>query len=229
MTFAAPYSDLRLDETQLRAYFALMDVAGLLRHKVEQQLRGAAALTYVQFKVLARLGLDSPTGSLRMTELADEVVYSRSGLTYQAGQMENGGLGRAQPVARRRPRRHPDDHRRRPRPARQGAARTRRRPARAPVRDPDRRGRQRPRRAARAGARPHARRPAAIGHTSAAWNGCIEALINVRSAVICALVLRPRRSSGWHAATALPPPRAHGPGGRGRHTRRTTRRRSHSR
>src|SRR3954454_10062014 len=71
MTFAAPYGDLSLDETQLRAYFGLMDVAGLLRHKVEQQLRAAANLTYVQFKVLARLGLDSETGSLRMTELAD--------------------------------------------------------------------------------------------------------------------------------------------------------------
>jgi len=91
VSFAEPYSDLDLDETQLRAYFALMDVAGLLRHKVEQQLRAAANLTYVQFKVLARLGLDSPTGSLRMTELADEVVYSRSGLTYQAGQMEEAG------------------------------------------------------------------------------------------------------------------------------------------
>ena len=91
MTFAAPYSDLDLEETQLRAYFGLMDVAGLLRHKVEQQLREAAGLTYVQFKVLARLGLDSPTGSLRMTELADEVVYSRSGLTYQAGEMEKAG------------------------------------------------------------------------------------------------------------------------------------------
>ena len=91
MTFSAPYSDLNLEETQLRAYFGLMDVAGLLRHKVEEQLRAAAGLTYVQFKVLARLGLDSPTGSLRMTELADEVVYSRSGLTYQAGQMEKAG------------------------------------------------------------------------------------------------------------------------------------------
>ena len=91
MTFSAPYADLKLDETQLRAYFGLMDVAGLLRHKVEQQLRGAADITYVQFKVLARLGLDSPTGSLRMTELADEVVYSRSGLTYQVGQMEKAG------------------------------------------------------------------------------------------------------------------------------------------
>jgi DNA-binding MarR family transcriptional regulator len=92
MTFAAPYDALDLDDAQLRAYFALMDCAALLRNRVEQQLRTAADLTYVQFKVLARLGLDSPTGSLRMTELADEVVYSRSGLTYQASQMENAGL-----------------------------------------------------------------------------------------------------------------------------------------
>src|SRR3982751_1400234 len=91
MPFSPSYDDLSLDESQLRAYFGLMDVAGLLRHRVEQQLRVAADLTYVRFKVLARLGLDSPAGSLRMTELADEVVYSRSGLTYQAGQMEKAG------------------------------------------------------------------------------------------------------------------------------------------
>jgi DNA-binding MarR family transcriptional regulator len=97
MPFATPYDALDLDDAQLRAYFALMDSAALLRHRLEQQLRTAADLTYVQFKVLARLGLDSPTGSLRMTELADEVVYSRSGLTYQAGQMENAGLVERQP------------------------------------------------------------------------------------------------------------------------------------
>ena len=54
---------------------------------------------YVQFKVLARLGLDSPTGSLRMTELADEVVYSRSGLTYQAGLLDKAGLITRHPSA----------------------------------------------------------------------------------------------------------------------------------
>jgi DNA-binding MarR family transcriptional regulator len=48
-------------------------------------------LSYVQFQILARLG-DSPSASLRMTELADGVVYSRSGLTYQAGLLEAEGL-----------------------------------------------------------------------------------------------------------------------------------------
>jgi DNA-binding MarR family transcriptional regulator len=80
-----------LEPTQLRAYFALIEVVGLLRHAVEQQLREAGDLSYVQFQLLARLG-DSPTGSHRMTDLADGVVYSRSGLTYQAGLLEKAGL-----------------------------------------------------------------------------------------------------------------------------------------
>src|SRR3954453_12646949 len=81
-----------LDATELGAYFALMEVAGLLRHAVEHQLREAGDLSYVQFQLLALLGLDSPSGSERMTDLADAVVYSRSGLTYQAGLLEKAGL-----------------------------------------------------------------------------------------------------------------------------------------
>src|SRR5438270_8454942 len=80
-----------LDPVQLGAYFALIEVVGLLRHAVEQQLREAGDLSYVQFQLLARLG-DSRTGSHRMTDLADGVVYSRSGLTYQAGLLEKAGL-----------------------------------------------------------------------------------------------------------------------------------------
>jgi DNA-binding MarR family transcriptional regulator len=80
-----------LDPVQLGAYFDLIEVTSLLRHAVEQQLREAGGLSYVQFQLLARLG-DSPTGSARMTDLADGVVYSRSGLTYQAGLLETAGL-----------------------------------------------------------------------------------------------------------------------------------------
>ncbi len=80
-----------LDPTELGAYFALIEVSSLLRHTVEQQLREAGDLSYVQFQLLARLG-DSPSGSHRMTDLADGVVYSRSGLTYQAQSLEQRGL-----------------------------------------------------------------------------------------------------------------------------------------
>ncbi|MEU2867579.1 MarR family transcriptional regulator, partial [Streptomyces mirabilis] len=73
-----PDSPPSLDRVQLGAYFGLVEVTSLLRHAVEQQLRESGDLSYVQFQLLARLG-DSPTGSHRMTDLADGVVYSRSG------------------------------------------------------------------------------------------------------------------------------------------------------
>ncbi|MDQ1204582.1 MarR family winged helix-turn-helix transcriptional regulator [Microbacterium sp. SORGH_AS_0862] len=76
---------------QLAAYFGLIEVSSLLRHAVEQQLKEAGDLSYVQFQLLATLG-DAPEGSLRMTDLADGVVYSRSGLTYQAQVLEKRGL-----------------------------------------------------------------------------------------------------------------------------------------
>ncbi|MEV0358477.1 MarR family transcriptional regulator [Nocardia sp. NPDC050697] len=53
------------------------------------QLRAEGDLSSVQFGLLARL---SGAGSLTMTQLADGVVYSRSGLTYQAGLLEKAGL-----------------------------------------------------------------------------------------------------------------------------------------
>jgi DNA-binding MarR family transcriptional regulator len=86
-----PSSPRSLDPTELGAYFALIEVSSLLRHAVEQQLRDVGDLSYVQFQLLARLG-DSADGSHRMTDLADGVVYSRSGLTYQARTLEERGL-----------------------------------------------------------------------------------------------------------------------------------------
>lgn len=80
-----------LDAEQLAAYFALKEVGSLLEHAIEQQLRVDGGLSGPQFQILARLA-DSPAGHLRMTDLADGLVYSRSGLTYQAAQLEKAGL-----------------------------------------------------------------------------------------------------------------------------------------
>ena len=87
-----------LDPVQLGAYFDLIEVTSLLRHAVEQQLKDAGGLSYVQFQLLARLG-DAPDGSQRMTDLADGVVYSRSGLTYQVGLLEQAGYVTRAPSA----------------------------------------------------------------------------------------------------------------------------------
>ena len=77
-----------LDPRELEAYFALMEAVSLLQHGVEQQLRAEGDISSVQFQLLARLA----QGPLTMTQLADGVVYSRSGLTYQAGLLEKAGL-----------------------------------------------------------------------------------------------------------------------------------------
>jgi DNA-binding MarR family transcriptional regulator len=79
-----------LGPRQLGAYFALMEAVSLLQHQVEQHLRTQGDISYVQFQLLARLA--EARGQLTMTQLADGVVYSRSGLTYQAGLLEKAGL-----------------------------------------------------------------------------------------------------------------------------------------
>ncbi|MEB3368975.1 MarR family winged helix-turn-helix transcriptional regulator [Saccharopolyspora mangrovi] len=80
-----------LEPEQLDTYFALMESVSVLHHAVEQQVRSAGELSYVQFQLLARLA-DAPDRQLTMTALADGVVYSRSGLTHQAGLLEKAGL-----------------------------------------------------------------------------------------------------------------------------------------
>src|SRR5712691_313708 len=79
-----------LEPRELGAYFVLTEAVSLLQHQVEQQLRAEGGISYVQFQLLARLA--DARGPLTMTELADGVVYSRSGLTYQAALLEKAGL-----------------------------------------------------------------------------------------------------------------------------------------
>ena len=80
-----------LSEQQLATYLTLTEVGNLLQQAVTDQLRADGDLSPVQFQVLAVLA--APTAAeLRMTDLADRIVYSRSGFSYQAGQLEKRGL-----------------------------------------------------------------------------------------------------------------------------------------
>lgn len=83
--------DRGLSEQQLATYFTLTEVANLLEQAVTAQLRSDGDLSPVQFQILATLGTSAVTDH-RMTDLADRIVYSRSGFTYQAGQLEKRGL-----------------------------------------------------------------------------------------------------------------------------------------
>ncbi|OBH10865.1 MarR family winged helix-turn-helix transcriptional regulator [Mycobacterium sp. E3247] len=79
-----------LKPEQMRTYFALTEAVSLLQYAVQQQLQAEGDLSYVQFEILAQLA--DADGQLTMTDLADGVVYSRSGLTHQAGLLERAGL-----------------------------------------------------------------------------------------------------------------------------------------
>jgi DNA-binding MarR family transcriptional regulator len=82
---------VRLDADQLAAYFTLTEVGSLLQQAVAQQLRDAGDLSPIQFQILTTLS-GAPAGTQRMTDVADRIVYSRSGFSYQAGQLEQRGL-----------------------------------------------------------------------------------------------------------------------------------------
>jgi DNA-binding MarR family transcriptional regulator len=79
-----------LNPVQMRTYFALTEAVSLLQYAVRNQLQAEGDLSYVQFEILAKLA--AAEQSLTMTDLADGVVYSRSGLTHQAGLLERAGL-----------------------------------------------------------------------------------------------------------------------------------------
>ena len=84
-----------LDDQERAAWVAFLAASNLVTRRLEQQLKDEAGLSHTQYEVLVQLSA-AEGRSLRMTELADRLVTSKSGLTYQVTQMERAGL-----VARR--------------------------------------------------------------------------------------------------------------------------------
>ncbi|MFI5079814.1 MAG: MarR family winged helix-turn-helix transcriptional regulator, partial [Streptosporangiales bacterium] len=81
-----------LDDAEMAAWLAFLEVSHRLDRVIEQQLRRDAGLSHAQYEILSRL--ESAGGQLRMSELADVIIVSRSGLTYQVTQLERAGLVR---------------------------------------------------------------------------------------------------------------------------------------
>ncbi|WP_426595615.1 MarR family winged helix-turn-helix transcriptional regulator [Cellulomonas sp. McL0617] len=75
------------EQTQLRAFTALLSAATLLSRVVDQDLRDRAGITHAQFEILARLS----DGGIRMTDLARGLILSRSGATYRIQQLVAAG------------------------------------------------------------------------------------------------------------------------------------------
>ncbi|MGA4843446.1 MarR family winged helix-turn-helix transcriptional regulator [Streptomyces sp. G45] len=82
-----------LDDDEMAAWQAFLTAGALLDRRIEQQLKDEAGLSHLQYEVLVRLSA-AEGGALRMSELADAVITTKSGLTYQITQLEKAGLVR---------------------------------------------------------------------------------------------------------------------------------------
>ncbi len=80
-----------LDEREMAAWRGFVVASNLIERRLEQQLKESAGLSHTQYEILVQLSA-APDGSLRMTDLADRLVTSKSGLTYQVTQLEKSGL-----------------------------------------------------------------------------------------------------------------------------------------
>jgi DNA-binding MarR family transcriptional regulator len=82
-----------LNEDEMRAWLAFLTAGELLNRRLDQQLKADSGLSHLQYEIIARLS-KAPERELRMTELADGVLNSKSGTTYQVTQLEKAGLVR---------------------------------------------------------------------------------------------------------------------------------------
>lgn len=85
-----------LDEDEQRTWRAFLEVNRLLMAELDRQLSQDAGLSLADYEILVRLG-DAPERRLRMSELADATLFSRSRLSHAISRLE--GLGWVQRTA----------------------------------------------------------------------------------------------------------------------------------
>ena len=80
-----------LNANEQRAWRAFIDGSQRLIGLLNRDLATSDALSIADYRILVLLS-ESPKGALRMSEIADGIVASRSKLTHQARRMESVGL-----------------------------------------------------------------------------------------------------------------------------------------
>lgn len=79
-----------LSEVQMRAWRAFLGASTLVSARLNHELDEAAAISMYEYEILVRL-FESEAGRVRMSQLADQVSYSRSRLTHTVGRLERAG------------------------------------------------------------------------------------------------------------------------------------------
>lgn len=81
----------RLTETELRAWQALLHAHHDVVQTLDRELRDAHGVTFAEYDVLLRLGR-TPERALRMSDLADRVLLTPSGVTRLVDRLTARGL-----------------------------------------------------------------------------------------------------------------------------------------
>jgi DNA-binding MarR family transcriptional regulator len=85
-----------LDATELAAWRGLLRTQAALTKQLDAELISAHGIPLSSYEVLLHLH-EAPEGKMRMAELAESVLLSRSGLTRLVDRMEREGLIRREP------------------------------------------------------------------------------------------------------------------------------------
>jgi DNA-binding MarR family transcriptional regulator len=85
-----------LDDTEQAVWRGYLSVMRLLPDRLNASLTRGHGLTLIDYEVLARLS-EAPQRRVRMTELAEGALLSKSRLSHQISRMEKEGLVRREP------------------------------------------------------------------------------------------------------------------------------------
>lgn len=83
----------RLDETEMRAWRALLQASTLLVERLDRELQADHGLSLSEYEVLVLLQ-QAPRHRRRMSELAGDALLTRSRLTHTVDRLERAGLVR---------------------------------------------------------------------------------------------------------------------------------------
>jgi DNA-binding MarR family transcriptional regulator len=91
MSTNAEYEIKLLDRDELEAWRGMLRAHAELTRELDAELTATHGLPLSSYEVLLFVG-DAPEGRMRMSELADSVLLSRSGLTRLVDRLERAGL-----------------------------------------------------------------------------------------------------------------------------------------
>ncbi len=91
MTSQIDESPRWLDTAEMRAWRGFVEGSQRLMEVLNRELQSRHGVTLADYQILVLLS-ESPDGSVRMSELADGILASRSKLTHQVRRMEDADL-----------------------------------------------------------------------------------------------------------------------------------------